>query len=191
MAPGIGWTEIVFIVLVMLVVIKPERLPGAIRSFVKYYQGFRNYVSGVKESLGKELTEIQKEADLKELNPLKELKELKDLNDLNKLVDLKDLTDISSPKDQNNPQNPQNQVATSDSKKPVDPSDSSASNDASSATNPPQTQLIDNIASITEDSVDEMSKIYPELKENEESARESSGKEGFLNVQDSNKEAPK
>ncbi|MDR2350176.1 MAG: hypothetical protein LBF41_06075, partial [Deltaproteobacteria bacterium] len=72
MAPGIGISEIIFIVLVALVVIKPERLPGTAAKLVRVWRELTGYVGGIKSALNKELMEIQK------LDAIKDLKSLAD-----------------------------------------------------------------------------------------------------------------
>ncbi|MDR2352365.1 MAG: Sec-independent protein translocase protein TatB [Deltaproteobacteria bacterium] len=78
MAPGIGWTEILFIILVALVVVKPERLPETVRTVARLWGDARRYLAGLTASLKKELTEIQTLSELQDLKNLKDpLKDLK------------------------------------------------------------------------------------------------------------------
>jgi Tat protein translocase TatB subunit len=104
MAPGLGWTELGFILLVMLVVIRPERLPGALRTLMRQYGRLRRYLAGVRESLGKELSAIEgsevvkdlrEQAGVGDLAGLKDLKEIKELNDIRR--DLSRLAEGTGP----------------------------------------------------------------------------------------------
>lgn len=51
----IGFSELVTIGVVMLVVVGPERLPGMVRKGVRYYRHFRYKLSEVKSEVEKEL----------------------------------------------------------------------------------------------------------------------------------------
>ncbi|MQY19865.1 Sec-independent protein translocase protein TatB [Nocardia macrotermitis] len=75
----IGWPEMMILVVAALVVLGPERLPGAIRWTAQSLRQVRDYASGatsqLRSELGPELDELRK--------PLDEFNELrKPLNDL-------------------------------------------------------------------------------------------------------------
>ncbi|MDR2461497.1 MAG: twin-arginine translocase TatA/TatE family subunit [Deltaproteobacteria bacterium] len=78
MAPGIGLSEIVFIVLIALIVVKPEKLPETLSKLFKFLKEIRSYIGGLKDSLGKELSKFQTQEALKDLKNLKnDMRDLK------------------------------------------------------------------------------------------------------------------
>ncbi|RDI68554.1 sec-independent protein translocase protein TatB [Nocardia pseudobrasiliensis] len=70
---NIGWPEMVILVVAALVILGPERLPGAIRWTAQSLRQVRDYASGattqLRSELGPELDELRK--------PLEELNELR------------------------------------------------------------------------------------------------------------------
>ncbi len=70
---NIGWPEMVILVVAALVILGPERLPGAIRWTAQSLRQVREYASGatsqLRSELGPELDELRK--------PLEELNELR------------------------------------------------------------------------------------------------------------------
>jgi sec-independent protein translocase protein TatB len=70
---NIGWPEMVILAVAALVILGPERLPGAIRWTVQSLRQVREYASGatsqLREELGPELDELRK--------PLEEFNELR------------------------------------------------------------------------------------------------------------------
>ncbi|MDR2199751.1 MAG: hypothetical protein LBR53_09915 [Deltaproteobacteria bacterium] len=88
MAPGVGWTEVVFIVLLALLVIKPEKLPKALRSLAEFYRKVRQTVSKVNETLAAELRKAEEIEELKNIASDPVLKELRGEN-LSLSADLK------------------------------------------------------------------------------------------------------
>lgn len=70
---NIGWPEMVILVVAALVILGPERLPGAIRWTAQSLRQVRDYASGatsqLRNDLGPELDELRK--------PLEELNELR------------------------------------------------------------------------------------------------------------------
>ncbi|KZM71415.1 Sec-independent protein translocase subunit TatB [Nocardia terpenica] len=76
---NIGWPEMVILVFAALVILGPERLPGAVRWTAQSLRQIRDYASGatsqLRSELGPELDELRK--------PLEELNELRrPLNEL-------------------------------------------------------------------------------------------------------------
>jgi sec-independent protein translocase protein TatB len=87
---NIGWPEMVILVVAALMILGPERLPGAIRWTAQSLRQVRDYASGatsqLRGELGPELDELRK--------PLEELNELrKPLSDLTRpLHELRGMT---------------------------------------------------------------------------------------------------
>lgn len=50
---GMGWPEIILILIVALIVLGPEKLPEYVRTFGKYYRKFRQLTNGVTSDLRK------------------------------------------------------------------------------------------------------------------------------------------
>jgi sec-independent protein translocase protein TatB len=67
MAPGIGISEIIFIALLALIVIKPERLPEALTKIARLWRDVTGYIGQLKSALSKELADIQKLSGVKDL----------------------------------------------------------------------------------------------------------------------------
>ncbi|MDR2338609.1 MAG: hypothetical protein LBF40_00485 [Deltaproteobacteria bacterium] len=99
MAPGIGWTEIAFIVLVMLVVIRPDNLPGAIRAFARQYRRIREFMAGARAAIGKELDKIENAEAIKEIKGVAKIEGIgslgKEMSGLKR--ELQGLSDPESP----------------------------------------------------------------------------------------------
>src|SRR5258708_6018979 len=80
---NIGWPEMVILVVAALVVLGPERLPGAIRWTAQSLRQVRDYASGatsqLRSELGPEFDELRK--PLEDLNELRRpLDELRGMN---------------------------------------------------------------------------------------------------------------
>ncbi|MDR3153237.1 MAG: hypothetical protein LBW85_02960 [Deltaproteobacteria bacterium] len=90
MAPGLGYTEIAFIILLALVLVKPKDLPKVLRSVARFWRDARNFLWGLRDSLRSELDELQKLDGIKELKEIKDLDGIKDLKDLNCLNEIKE-----------------------------------------------------------------------------------------------------
>jgi sec-independent protein translocase protein TatB len=67
---GIGITELFFIAIIALIVLGPERLPGAIREFSKFMRTIRNLSSELTSQFSEEMKALD------EINPTKILREL-------------------------------------------------------------------------------------------------------------------
>ncbi|MEV0295257.1 Sec-independent protein translocase protein TatB [Nocardia sp. NPDC050710] len=73
MFSSIGWSEMIILLVAALVILGPERLPGAVRWTTRSLRQVRDYASGataqLKEELGPEFDDLRK--------PLAELNELR------------------------------------------------------------------------------------------------------------------
>jgi sec-independent protein translocase protein TatB len=69
---GIGFAELVFIMIIALIVLGPERLPGVIREVVKVVRHVRALFNELSSEFGEEIKTLD------ELNPKRILKELTD-----------------------------------------------------------------------------------------------------------------
>ena len=69
---GIGIGELVFIAIIALVVLGPERLPGAMREVLKFVRQVRNLTSDLTSQFSEEMKALD------DLNPQKILRELTD-----------------------------------------------------------------------------------------------------------------
>ena len=89
---GLGFTEILFIAIVAIIFLGPEKLPGAMVDIAKFIKNMKNAISNAKDALNEEvnLDELKREAlgykekldqaneelrGFKNLNPINELKE--------------------------------------------------------------------------------------------------------------------
>ena len=55
---NIGWDKLVLLIVAALVVLGPERLPGAIRQAMQFVRRARDYASGISEQLHDELRPV-------------------------------------------------------------------------------------------------------------------------------------
>ena len=89
---GLGFTEILFIAIVAIIFLGPEKLPGAMVDIAKFIKNMKNAISNAKDALNEEvnLDELKREAlgykekldqaneelrGFKNLNPINERKE--------------------------------------------------------------------------------------------------------------------
>ena len=79
--PQIGWSEILVIILVAIIVIGPKDLPIVVRKFIQIKNAIKNYVNSFQKSID----------DIVEDNE----KEIKNITDLNIKEKDKDKTDKS------------------------------------------------------------------------------------------------
>ena len=75
MFSNIGWSEMVILLVAALVILGPERLPGAVRWTTRSLRQVRDYASGatqqLQQELGPEFDELRKPlADLNELRQM-------------------------------------------------------------------------------------------------------------------------
>lgn len=66
---GIGWAELLLILAVALIVVKPEQLPQTAKSLGRAYRQFREVISESGRALDREALELKK------LNPMNELRD--------------------------------------------------------------------------------------------------------------------
>ncbi|RJO80374.1 Sec-independent protein translocase subunit TatB [Nocardia panacis] len=76
MFSNIGWSEMMILLIAALVILGPERLPGAVRWTTRSLRQVRDYASGattqLKQELGPEFEDLRK--------PLADLNELRSMN---------------------------------------------------------------------------------------------------------------
>ncbi|MBH0775892.1 Sec-independent protein translocase protein TatB [Nocardia bovistercoris] len=75
MFSNVGWSEMMILLVAALVILGPERLPGAVRWTTRSLRQVRDYASGataqLKQDLGPEFEELRKPlADLNELRTM-------------------------------------------------------------------------------------------------------------------------
>jgi len=96
-----GFTEILFIAVIAIIFLGPEKLPGAMVEIAKFIKNAKNAITDVKNTLNEEvdLDELKREA----LGYKKQLEsanqELQGFKNLNPMNDLKDSADFGSVKD--------------------------------------------------------------------------------------------
>ena len=96
----LGFSEILFIAVVAIIVLGPEKMPKAMVSVVKFFKKIGNSVAGVKDNVDRELhiQELREEANRYKsdfLQASKELDRFAGLNDMKLIED--DLNDDKSP----------------------------------------------------------------------------------------------
>ncbi len=75
---GIGFQELILIMIVAIIVLGPKRLPEAARTLGKFFREFKSAVDEVKESVNTDLTSIvQEEKPKKKTEEIAEKSELK------------------------------------------------------------------------------------------------------------------
>ncbi len=76
---GIGFQELILIMIVAIIVLGPKRLPEAARTLGKFFREFKSAVDEVKESVSTDLTTIvQEEKPKKKTEELAEKSEIKE-----------------------------------------------------------------------------------------------------------------
>ena len=96
----LGFSEILFIAVVAIIVLGPEKMPKAMVSVVKFFKKIGNFVADVKDNVDRELhiQELREEANRYKsdfLQASKELDRFAGLNDMKLIED--DLNDDKSP----------------------------------------------------------------------------------------------
>ncbi|MFM8993321.1 MAG: twin-arginine translocase TatA/TatE family subunit, partial [Actinomycetota bacterium] len=80
---NLSGTELVFIAVLGLIVLGPEKLPGAMRKAGKIYREFRNITSNVQREVNKVMEEPMRQVKSLVEEPANELKKsAKDTNDI-------------------------------------------------------------------------------------------------------------
>ena len=96
----LGFSEILFIAVVAIIVLGPEKMPQAMVSVVKFFKKIGNFIADVKDNVDRELhiQELREEANRYKsdfLQASKELDRFASLNDMKLIED--DLNDDKSP----------------------------------------------------------------------------------------------
>ena len=96
----LGFSEILFIAVVAIIVLGPEKMPKAMVSVVKFFKKIGNFVADVKDNVDRELhiQELREEANRYKsdfLQASKELDRFASLNDMKLIED--DINDDKSP----------------------------------------------------------------------------------------------
>ncbi len=88
---GIGFQELILIMIVAIIVLGPKRLPEAARTLGKFFREFKSAVDEVKESVSTDLTTIVQEEQPKkkkeEIAEKSSTEEKKETDDLEKSID--------------------------------------------------------------------------------------------------------
>jgi sec-independent protein translocase protein TatB len=66
--PQIGWSEILVIILVAIIVIGPKDLPVVVRKFIQIKNGIKNYINSFQKSMEDIVEEHEK--DIKKITAL-------------------------------------------------------------------------------------------------------------------------
>jgi sec-independent protein translocase protein TatB len=74
--PQIGWSEILVIILVAIIVIGPKDLPIVVRKFIQIKNGIKNYINSFQKSMDEIVEEHEK--DIKKITDLNPEKKDKD-----------------------------------------------------------------------------------------------------------------
>ena len=77
--PQIGWSEILVIVLVAIIVIGPKDLPVVVKKFIQIKNGIKNYVNSFQKSMDDIVEEHEK--DIKKITDLNIEEKKKDNSD--------------------------------------------------------------------------------------------------------------
>ena len=96
----LGFSEILFIAVVAIIVLGPEKMPQAMVSIVKFFKKISNFVADIKDNVDRELhiQELREEANRYKsdfLQASKELDRFASLNDMKLIED--DFNDDKSP----------------------------------------------------------------------------------------------
>ena len=74
--PQIGWSEILVIILVAIIVIGPKDLPVVVRKFIQIKNGIKNYINSFQKSMDEIVEEHEKDIKkIADLNPEKKDKD--------------------------------------------------------------------------------------------------------------------
>jgi len=77
--PQIGWSEILVIILVAIIVIGPKDLPVVVKKFIQIKNGIKNYVNSFQKSMDDIVEEHEK--DIKKITDLNIEEKKKDKSD--------------------------------------------------------------------------------------------------------------
>jgi len=98
---GLGFMEILFIAIIAIIFLGPDKLPGAMVEIAKFIKNAKNAISDAKQSLNEEvnLEELKQEALGYKEQLDKATEELQGFKNLNPMNDIKEAADFGSVKD--------------------------------------------------------------------------------------------
>lgn len=98
---GLGFMEILFIAIIAIIFLGPDKLPGAMVDIAKFIKSVKNAISDAKQSLNEEvdLDELKREALGYKEQLDKATQELEGFKNLNPINDLKKSADLGSVKE--------------------------------------------------------------------------------------------
>jgi len=98
---GLGFMEILFIAIIAIIFLGPDKLPGAMVDIAKFIKSAKNAITDAKQSLNEEvnLDELKKEALGYKAQLDKATEELQGFKNLNPMNDIKEAADFGSVKD--------------------------------------------------------------------------------------------
>ena len=98
---GLGFMEILFIAIVAIIFLGPDKLPGAMMDIAKFIKNTKNAITDAKQSLNEEVNfeELKKEALGYKAQLDAATEELQDFKNLNPMNDIKEAADFGSVKD--------------------------------------------------------------------------------------------
>ena len=98
---GLGFMEILFIAIVAIIFLGPDKLPGAMMDIAKFIKNTKNAITDAKQSLNEEVNfeELKKEALGYKAQLDAATEELQGFKNLNPMNDIKEAADFGSVKD--------------------------------------------------------------------------------------------
>jgi sec-independent protein translocase protein TatB len=98
---GMGFMEILFIAIVAIIFLGPDKLPGAMVDIAKFIKNMKNAITDAKQTLNEEvnLEELKREAMSYKEELDKATKELEGFKNLNPMEDLRQSADLGSVKE--------------------------------------------------------------------------------------------
>jgi len=98
---GLGFMEILFIAIVAIIFLGPDKLPGAMVDIAKFIKSVKNAITDAKQSLNEEvnLDELKREALSYKEQLDKANEELQGFKNLNPINDLKESANLGSVKE--------------------------------------------------------------------------------------------
>ncbi|CAA6799921.1 MAG: Twin-arginine translocation protein TatB [uncultured Sulfurovum sp.] len=98
---GLGFMEILFIAIVAIIFLGPEKLPGAMVDIAKFIKSAKNAITDAKQTLNEEvnLDELKREAMGYKEQLDKATEELQGFKNLNPMNDLRESADLGSVKE--------------------------------------------------------------------------------------------
>jgi len=98
---GMGFMEILFIAIVAIIFLGPDKLPGAMVDIAKFIKNMKNAITDAKQTLNEEvdLEALKREALTYKEELDKATKELEGFKNLNPMDDLRESADLGSVKE--------------------------------------------------------------------------------------------